>query len=191
VTDLARELPDAELAQRILAVDPLAEQEFADRFRSRVFAVALARLGDFDAAEDVTQQALLKALEALRAGRLEQPHKLGAYLCGTARHLASKHLRTRRRDSGQKPEGEISAEDGPEERLCKSEHSVLAARALRHLAVIDQKILMWTLTDGLTSVEIGNRLNRSPASVRQRKLRALRRARADVLSMSRKEPPGD
>lgn len=184
VIEPVRELPDAELAHRILVSDPAAEQELVDRFRDRVFAVALARLGDFDAGEDVTQETFLQALEALRAGRLEQPHKLGAFLLGITRHLASKHLLARRRDSGGDAGEQISPDEDPEQRLNRSEHGILAARALRRLDVVDQKILLWTLADGLSSEDVGRRLNRSAASVRQRKLRALRRARAVFLSLS-------
>lgn len=178
------ELGDARLAVRIQEGDPAAEKELASRFRARLFAVALARLGDFDAAEDVAQEAMLRGLEALRQGRLQHLEKLGPFLCGTVRHLASSYLRSLRPNPGASLETLEASSDDPEERLGRHELGVLAGRALQCLDAVDQRILLLTVVDGLSSDEVGERLGRSAAAIRQRKRRALRRARREMIELS-------
>ena len=185
VTAETAEAPaEAALALRVRQGEPGAEDEFATSYRRRVFAVVLARLGDFDAAQDVTQETLLRVLGALRAGRLEHPDKLGAFVCGAARNLASNHLRARRHDADVRLSTLVSKEEDPEQQCSQHEHAVLARQALGALDLVDRKILLWSLVDGLVSDEIGRRLGLRAATVRQRKLRALQKARLKVIAMS-------
>lgn len=51
----------------------------------RVRLYALRHLRNADAADDLTQEVLVIALEALRAGRLQDPDKLGSFVLGTCR----------------------------------------------------------------------------------------------------------
>jgi RNA polymerase sigma-70 factor (ECF subfamily) len=56
-----RELSDAALLARVAVSDPNATSEFVERFQRRVFGLAFTIVGDSRAAEDVAQEALLRA----------------------------------------------------------------------------------------------------------------------------------
>jgi RNA polymerase sigma-70 factor (ECF subfamily) len=188
--DAAQQLDDATLAERVRSGAPDAERELARRFYGRVFAVALAKLGDYELAEDLAQESLLRGLEALREGRVEHPERLGAYLCGTARNLSNNVLRAKRPDSVTDPD-DLASPGEPTDRLCiRREHRVLVGKVLSGMRPVDQQVLLWTLVDGLPAEEVGRRLGLQPAAVRQRKHRALQRARILFLEMSQTRPEG-
>src|SRR3954471_1632925 len=97
-----RDLSDDELARRIAAGgaaarDSEAETELCQRFGPRARLYGLRHLRDEDAARDLAQQALLVVLEAIRAGRLESPDRLAAFLFGACRNLALTMRRGARR----------------------------------------------------------------------------------------------
>jgi len=179
-----------QLADKIQRGERAAEEQFVLRYRDRIFAVALAKLGNYDAAEDVTQETLVAVLEALREGKVHEPEKLGAFACGTARNLANNHLRSERRHPVEQ-EGELaSSGHNPEERLGRHEEGRLVGKVIEGLEPVDQKILLWSLFDGLNSDEIGRRLGLKSSNVRQRKRRALERVRRQVVKMSQKPRSG-
>ena len=67
-------LNDAELVRQIgSGNDPEAEAELFRRMAPRIRLYGLRHLRDEHAADDLTQQVLITALEALRAGRLREP----------------------------------------------------------------------------------------------------------------------
>ena len=69
----------------------------------------------------------------------------------------------------------------PDELLGRREQLGAVARAFDHLTERDRGILAVTLVDGLSSREVARLTGMSPASVRQRKARALRKLRTRVL----------
>lgn len=82
---------DAALARRVGAAgggDPAAEAELCRRLLPRVRAYGLRHLRDRAAAADLAQQVLVAVLQALRAGRLEEPGRLAAFVAGIARNTA-------------------------------------------------------------------------------------------------------
>jgi RNA polymerase sigma-70 factor (ECF subfamily) len=85
---------DAEL---VAAFRDGARQAFAtliERHRPRALGLARALLRDRDAAEDVAQEATYQAYFDI--GRLRQPERFGAWLCGIVYNLARMELRRRR-----------------------------------------------------------------------------------------------
>jgi RNA polymerase sigma-70 factor (ECF subfamily) len=80
------QLNDADLASRIsVGHDPLAEAELFRRMAPRIRLYGLRHLRDEHAADDLVQQVLIIALEALRAGRLHDPERLASFVLGTCR----------------------------------------------------------------------------------------------------------
>src|SRR5262250_731296 len=79
------ELSDAELVRRIGAGESEAEAELFGRMAPRIRLYGLRHLRDASAADDLTQQVILTALEALRAGRLREPAKLASFILGICR----------------------------------------------------------------------------------------------------------
>jgi RNA polymerase sigma-70 factor (ECF subfamily) len=86
------ELPEAELARRIAStLDPAgageAEATFCRRFAPRIELYGLRHLGSRAAAQDLVQDVLMRTLEAIRAGRLENPTLLASFVLGTCRNV--------------------------------------------------------------------------------------------------------
>jgi len=63
-----------------------AEQLLHDRYALRIRLYGLRHLGDDDAASDLVQQVMLAVIEAARAGRIENPERVGAFVLGTCRY---------------------------------------------------------------------------------------------------------
>ena len=76
-------------------LDPL----FLERLRSGLRFIALRSLSDADAAEEVVQETLARGLKSLRAGRLNDPSRLGAYFRGICHHVIVDTIRNRQRSS--------------------------------------------------------------------------------------------
>ena len=104
------ELPEAELARRIAStLDPAgaaeAEAAFCRRFAPRIELYGLRHLGSRAAAQDLVQEVLMRSLEAIRAGRLENPALLASFVLGTYRNVTWDRRRSeqRQRKLGDEP----------------------------------------------------------------------------------------
>ena len=163
------------LAEGVRTGDGEAEREFVERYGRRIYALMLARLHDLDAAEDLTQETLVSALVALRNGNLLSPDKLSGYLRGIARNVCNNYLRGLPQRPQELPENTPSSELDPEMRFRRREIWSIVGRSLSQLNEIDQRILLWSFVDELSSSTIGSRLGITGEAVRQRKRRALLR----------------
>ncbi len=85
---------DAELYADAMAGGPEAFAPVVERYKDAVFGIALARVGDFHAAEDIAQGVLIAAFE--RLGSLKDPSRLGAWLRSMTIHQSIDHVRGRR-----------------------------------------------------------------------------------------------
>jgi RNA polymerase sigma-70 factor (ECF subfamily) len=85
------------LASRAHQGDRIAERELCARLAPAVRAFARRRLRTRAAIEDFTQDALVHFVEALRAGRIEDPSRAGAFALGICRNLARERARARDR----------------------------------------------------------------------------------------------
>src|SRR5256885_15456595 len=85
---------DELLVAAALAGDRQAFAALVDRHRSRAHGVARRLLGDAAEAEDVVQEAVLRAYLGLE--ELREPGRFGAWLCGITLNLARMRLRGRR-----------------------------------------------------------------------------------------------
>ena len=74
--------PDADLVRRALAGDVRAFGELAERYQEAVYALAVSHTRNFADAEDIVQEALLSAYEALPS--LRDPERFGAWVRGVA-----------------------------------------------------------------------------------------------------------
>ena len=88
---------NAELVRRIAsrahdASD--AEKELCRRFAPRARLYGKKHLRTDEGARDLAQTAMLAVLEAARAGRIEEAHRLDRFVLGTCRNIASNMRRT-------------------------------------------------------------------------------------------------
>jgi RNA polymerase sigma-70 factor, ECF subfamily len=127
-----------DLLARIADGDTAAESALVGHY-ARGLSYLLRRLaGDPSLAEDLLQETLRIGLVKARAGEIESPAKLEAFLRGTARHLWRAELRKRsRRSRSEFPEGAIeSAVDpspAPDAHLVQEEDRRRVRRLLREL----------------------------------------------------------
>ena len=178
---------DAQLVAAGVSGDHEAFAALADRHRHRAGAVVLAMLGDPAEAEDVVQEALLRAYTDLR--RLRDPNRFGGWLCGIAVNLAKMQLRRRN--------GLLSLEEfadrldvretlaaSPEHELEGAELALVIRRALATLPAGQRDVLLMHYSDGLSCAEIGAHVGQSTGAVRVRLYRARRRLRAELAELA-------
>jgi RNA polymerase sigma-70 factor (ECF subfamily) len=156
------------------------ELEVVEQLRPGLQIMALRALGDLEAAEEAVQETLVRALEALRDDRPRDPKKLGAFVRGIARHVIADAHQARRRTAplAAVPETELgTGSDDPLSALITDEERGQVRRALARLSAADRDILHLSFFEGLTPVEIAERLGEPALRIRKRKSRALRRLR--------------
>ena len=172
------------LSERIRRGDAAADEELARRFHERAFTMALVRTRDRDAARDIAQETILAVLKSVREGRLHDPAALAGYVCGTAKNLVLEHRRAER-SKGEPLEVDPPAPVDLQDDLEQTERRFLVRRVLRALGAPDRLVLLLTFVEGLSPAEAGERMGLRPDAVRQRKVRALRRARLLLDRLSR------
>jgi RNA polymerase sigma-70 factor (ECF subfamily) len=140
--------------------------------------MALRALGDPDAADEVAQETLARALDVIR--RPEKTANLGAYVAGIARHVIADRFRANGRIvSIDRVESEAVRDEATDvlTTLC-SEGELAAVRvALGELSANDRDLLRVCYFEDLTPTEVAERMGVPPERIRQRKLRALQRLR--------------
>ena len=159
-----------------------------EEFHEPLKIFAARRLRDWVAAEDVAQETLTLGLEALRAGRLENPEALAGYLFQTALHLCFRRFRSadrERRALSRFGRGALAEDTGPLDKLVSAESGALLRKALEDLEPEQRRLLELTYRDDLDSEAIGRELGIRPEAVRSRRYRAIRRL-ARALGITRR-----
>lgn len=189
--------PDLALVRRLLARDEAAFQRFFDAAFPALFRFALARLRcDEDAAEEVAQAAICKAIEKLHTFRGEAA--LLTWLCTFCRHELSAYLR---RHDNQTPvalvedEPEIRAAleslrasvfEDPGRALERTRVAALVRQVLDSLPAHYANALTWKYIDEIPVQEIGHRLGlgvKAAESLLTRARRAFRDAFETVTAI--------
>jgi len=187
--ETASRIPSADtqsaLAGRVAAGDRAAEEEFVLLYRPRVLCVLRARLRDWEAARELANDALMAALQALRAGRLKEAFRLSAFVAGIARNVANNHLRSRMRHPRPEPLDDDLPGTDPVAEMEEAERHRLVCREIARLDDTDRAVLEMTLAQGLKPGEIATRLGLSSEVVRARKSRAIRKVIESVQPPSR------
>jgi RNA polymerase sigma-70 factor (ECF subfamily) len=168
------------LAERIRRGDISAETEFVCEFTRRIFVMAVVRTHDREAARELVQDVLMAVIAALRNGQLQNPHKLAAFVHGTARNLINNHLRHESQRPPMAPLPEDLAQGGLAKQLEDSERVRLVHQVLEHLGLDDRRILCMTLVEGRKPGEIAAALGLTAEVVRMRKSRAVKKV-ADLV----------
>ncbi len=166
-----------------------------ERFRDRLRYFAARRLRDWAEAEDVAQEALRRTLEALTAGRVEDPKALSSFLFQTAEHIcqhralsAGREKRALRLFAMNRPAAEQNDVD-PLGSLISAERRARVREALERLDPGDRELLALTYVEALRSSEIARRLGITEGNVRVRRHRALQRL-AQLLGVTEGEDRG-
>ena len=159
-----------------------------EAFRQRLIYFAARRLRNFADAEDVAQETIRRAIEALQERRLEKPEALPSFLFQTAVHVCQRKYRSAGRESrALRRFGASVPESGPEDplgSLISQERRASVRAAIERLDAEDRELLSLTYAEGLRAAEIARRLQISEGNVRVRRHRALGRL-AEILGVTR------
>jgi RNA polymerase sigma-70 factor (ECF subfamily) len=177
-------LPNEQALVARAKADPAAFAAIYDHYYPRIFNYAMVRLGDPEAANDVTAGVFEKVLNALHRYRPDRG-EFGGWIFVIARNEVSSYQRAARRRRWL-PLAWIDdlpgREPGPEAvTAMREEHARLLA-AVRALAAHEQEILALKFGAELTNRQIARLVGRSESSVGvilYRGLRMLRKALAD------------
>lgn len=172
------------LVMRIQAGDQTAEEALAALYFRRIYAIAVCRTRDREAAKDLTQEILVAVLCTIRAGRIRAGEKLAAFIQGTARNITSNYIRSRARH----PECSLSdlelyARDLARE-LESADRQRLIERELATCSLMDRKILYRSLVNGHSMAQIAQTLHLSHDAVRARRSRLIRKLAKKFVGMS-------
>ena len=177
-------LSDEALLAGLTFGDPEAGRAFVQRFQSRVFGLALAVLRDPVLAEDIAQEAFLRAW---RHGPSYDPRRgtVSAWLLRITRNLAIDALRLRRAEV---MDPDVLAAVAPPDDESVEEAAMISAtaatvrRALRSLPEEQARALMLAAFYGRTAEEI-SRAEDIPLGTAKTRIRlGLRRIRAQLTT---------
>jgi RNA polymerase sigma-70 factor (ECF subfamily) len=177
IGSVVSDLSDGEIAASVNGVGPeaqAAESALCRRFGPRIRLYGLRHLGDEQSAADLVQLVLLRVLEALRAGRVENRDSLGSFVLGTCRYVAWDMRRAERRQRAIEAESLALHHDVLPPKW--SEADVLRLLGcLQRLPERDSQIVRMTFMEDRTADEIGERLGLTAGNVRVARHRALAR----------------
>jgi RNA polymerase sigma-70 factor, ECF subfamily len=171
---------DRTLVARALAGDEQAFTELFDTYFPRLFRFALRRVGDEDAAEEVVQATLTRAMRSLGTWRGEA--SLLTWLCTICRHEVSAHWERAGRGPGftlidDLPEvratfESLTDDERPDKALERLETAGAVQIVLDQLPGLYGDILEWKYAYGMTVMEIAQRIGSTDKAVESMLTRA-------------------
>lgn len=182
-------VPDADLVGRVLHGDAAAYELVMRRYNRRMFRTARSIVTDDSEAEDVVQEAYVRAY--LKLHQFQGPGTLGAWLTRIASNEALGRLRRGRRvvfledhmqpdresdDDNDSYSGEpvSSLQPGPERLAVSDELGRLIEDAVDRLPVDFRSVFMLRAVEGLSVAETAESLSLRPETVKTRFHRARR-----------------
>ena len=156
--------------------DPSAFEEIVRLYQRRVYGVALRIVRAHDVADDVTQEAFLRAWRSLDRFELGRP--FGPWVCRIAANLAVNHVRSPRAREEGLPDGHAETRTnapGPLGALLDAEGATVLERAMGQLPQEQRAVLVLRVVEELSYAEIAETLGISPGTVMSRLFRARER----------------
>jgi len=175
---------EAELARQIAGAAAgsarEAEAELYRCFAPRVRRYGLRHLRDEQAAADLMQQVLLVTIEALRAGKLRDPERIGSFVFGTCRMVV---LEIRRGGARRDRLLMQYADDVPmaDASIAPQPDHERVERCLDQLSERERAVLLMTFYEEKSAAEVGVLLKLSEGNVRVIRSRGLVRLRDCVM----------
>jgi RNA polymerase sigma-70 factor (ECF subfamily) len=183
---MSSEPTDTELAWQIAEAGEFsaaAESALFRRYAPRIALYGRKHLGGGAEADDLAQQVMLRVLEAIRHGRVEEPSRLASFIFGTCRHVSWDMRRSdqRQRKIAREVAFVSSSVDAPE---VSGSDVVRLFGCMSQLPERDASVLRMSFMEDRESDDIARRLGLSSGNVRVIRCRALAKV-ADC--MGRKE----
>jgi RNA polymerase sigma factor (sigma-70 family) len=187
-------LSDLELVRSTLQGDTTAFGTLVERYKQVVYGVCVSLLGDFALAQDLAQDAFLKAFQHVH--RLAMPERFGNWLCIIARNECLLYLRQvhATEASGRAFYDRVCSDQAhlvPVEQQQELQHQqdyherlgVAALQALQTLSEKNRQVLTLYYLSGYSLKELGTLLGISPATAKMRLHRARQHLRKEAITM--------
>ena len=172
---------NAKLIRRIMDGDSEAEGELWSKYREGVRFLLLKKLfGRVEVAEDIEQEVFLALQTALRAGRLEDSRRLGAYIQQICAKLAARWWEREKRPISLEDVEEPEVKANPESIGIEKEIIDRLREALRAMRPIDRQILALRYAQEWGYRRISEFLNLAEEAARKRASRAIARLEAEM-----------
>ena len=155
---------DAELIRRVRAGDTGAFDTLIAAYMRAAFQMAYRVVGHREDAEDLLQESFLAAYQYLDSFDVERP--FGPWLNRIVLNRGANLRRSRTRRQTEPETEAVSAAPSALDESTRTEARELLTRALATLSERQRLIVTLFDVDGLTSTEIGERLELAPGTVR-------------------------
>jgi RNA polymerase sigma-70 factor, ECF subfamily len=173
---------EADLLAKARGGNLFAFEEIVKRYQRRVYATAYRILRRPDLADDVAQDAFLRAYEALDRFDLARP--FGPWICRIAANLAINHVRSPKAREEALPEGHgetPARSEDPLTQVLDGEARAVLDSALGELPAEQRAVFTLRVFDELSYREIADALGIQIGTVMSRLSRARERLRAVLL----------
>jgi RNA polymerase sigma-70 factor, ECF subfamily len=180
------EVRDAAEVARARAGDTDAFRQLVERHSRAVFRLAFRMTGNEQDAEDVVQEAFLKAYR--RLDTFESKSQFGSWLHRIAANCAYDLLRSRARrdeqpldpdpeDDGHAPQQPVAETPAPDRLVWSGEVSRRVKSAMGRLSSLEKSAFVLRHFEGMTMEEIGGVLGVEPGAAKHTVFRAVRKLR--------------
>ncbi len=171
---------DRSLISKCLSGDSAAFGLLVDRYKESIYALAYSKLGNFHDAEDITQEAFIKAYRNLR--KLRHWDDFHAWMYAITSNLCKDWIRNKSR----KPDCEFIEDQVPESLNYSLDEDKLKEtlhEAMDSLPEIYRQVLSLYYLGGMNTTEIAKFLRVSQTSIYQRLSRARSLLRKEMIDM--------
>lgn len=150
---------DAEYLRRLQAHDPAVEAHFSEYFMRRLNIKLRHRGFRAPQLEDIRQETLLRVIDSVQRGLVQQPERFGAFVASVCDNLILEHYRTSARNQHLDVE-EMEIPDNHvnlESQLLRKEKRSIVAEILEDMPTKKRDILRAHLNDGMEREELCER----------------------------------
>jgi RNA polymerase sigma-70 factor (ECF subfamily) len=192
IAPAAVELEDADTNRLIAAFQSGRREVFTSiyaRYQTRILHAIRAGVTDYHAAEDVTQDVFMRAMDKLGDFEIHPDRPLRGWLLGIARYEANNHRRKHRRlELVGIDEFPASAVDDPsafDQRIFGVLTDPALGEIVAEMPERQREVIAMRYVCDLKLVEIAQLLGRSPESIRQLHVRALSHLEQRLCALGR------
>ncbi|MDA0747031.1 MAG: sigma-70 family RNA polymerase sigma factor [bacterium] len=179
-------MDDRDLVQRSLRGDPEAYRQLVTKYRNTVYGLAISYTGDFDLAEDLAQEAFIRAY--YRLNTLADGNRFRHWLHTIILNLCRMELRKRNLLPLENADIDTLSANTltPEDLYLKNETHRQLTHALDRLSQNDREaVVLYYLQDERVET-VAQSLGISPDAVKGRLYRARQKLRKEILAMAKK-----
>lgn len=175
---------DGDIIYECLNGKPQAFGMLVDKYKEGIYAFAYAELGDFQDAQDVTQEIFLQAYRDLRSLRKWESFVFWLYRIARRRCVQRFRIRSRRVDRESIEDQDPTVMDAHSLSSYRdSQLSESLVDALDSLPEMQREVLMLRYFGGMNSKEIARAIGTSPGAIRVRLSRARAQLRKEMVTM--------